>query len=469
MPRTAGPPEHLIFGSLPEFRRDPLAFFTRCARDYGDVCRFRLGHLRCCLVSSPDLVERVLVEHSDRTVKAWDYRQLRFILGDGLLTSDGERWERSRRIAQPAFHGDRLRNLAGELTRRARQHSRLWCSGDCRDVHEDMMDITLENVSAVLFGQQFSDGASDVRNALDSAMERFESILRAWVPLPHWVPTPGNLRARRAVARLDRALEEFVRNHRTTCADADDLLCWLIDQGYEGRSLRDEVVTFLLAGHETTALAVTWTLHLLSQHPEIAGRVAEELDRELGDGDPEPADLARLPHLEAVLRESMRLYPPAWAMGREVSREFELGDVTLSPGTQIFISQWAVHRDPRFWDLPEEFRPGRWMDEEYGGVSRPKYAYFPFGGGPRYCIGKKFAELEAMLLLATCLRSWVFEPVPEHPVELQPSVTLRPRYGLRLVVRRRRGVSGSHASSVTTRANPEAAEDRPLAAPGAAR
>lgn len=436
MPSTDGPPGHLLFGSLPEFRKDPLAFFTRCARDHGDVCRFRLGHLRCCLLSDPELVEKLLVAESERTVKSWDYRQLRFILGDGLLTSEGEKWKRSRQIIQPAFHGDRLRVHAGEVTRRARSRAQRWCGGDCRDVYGDVMEVTLENVAAVLFGEELSEEVSVIRGALEGAMERFEAVLRAWVPLPSWVPTPRNLRARRAVRRLDRAMEELVQAHRTTCVEADDLLCWLLQEGYQGRRLRDEVVTLFMAGHETTALAVTWTLHLLSLNPEAARWVQAELDRELHGQDPGADDLSRLPRLQAALKEGMRLYPPAWAIGRETSEEVEIGGIRLAPGTQVFVSQWVMHRDPRFWERPEEFRPERWTSEEEG-PSRPQYAYFPFGGGPRYCVGKKFAEFEAMLLLAIYLQRWQFKPVPEHPVELQPAVTLRPRHGLRMALDRR--------------------------------
>lgn len=436
MSSTPRHPGHLLFGSLPEFRKDPLGFFTRCSREHGDVCRFRLGHLRCCLISSPELIEQLLVSESDSTVKAWDYRQLRFILGDGLLTSEGARWERSRRIVQPAFHGERLRSHAGEVTRRARHRARRWCGGDCRDVYREMMDVTLENVAGVLFGEELSDDAGIIRGALDRAMERFEALLTAWVPLPAWVPTPRNLKARRAVKRLDRVVDELVQVHRTTCADADDLLCWLLEEGYRGQRLRDEVVTLFMAGHETTALAVAWTIHLLSLNPGTARQVYAELDRELGGRDPGPEDLARLPRLQAALKEAMRLYPPAWAMGREASENIEIGGVGLEVGTQIFMSQWVTHRDPRFWERPEEFLPERWGSDG-GGSSRPKYAYFPFGGGPRYCVGKKFAELEAMLLLASYLQRWRFEPVPEHPVELQPAVTLRPRHGLRMVLDRR--------------------------------
>ncbi len=448
-PRTPPGPDGLpLLGSSPQFRRDLLGFFTRCAREHGDVAAFRLGPQSCCVVSDPDLIESVLVDLADRMRKGWDLRQLRFVLGRGLLTNEGDDWYRRRRLIQPAFHHGRIHEYARVMGRRAVERAASWRDGRTLDVHAEMMALTLEIVGEVLFGAELSGRVDAVGGALDRVMTQFERMLRGWLPIPLAFPTPGNLAARMALRKLDRVVYDLIRRRREG-AGADggtDLLAALLvvqDEGGTGmseRQLRDEVITLLLAGHETTALALAWTLWLVARHPEVEARLSRELAALDGVGPPDAEDVERLPYARAVLQESMRLFPPAWGIGREPLEDVELGGFRIERGTQIFLVPWVTHRDPRFFPQPERFLPERWAEKPNPappGGKLPKYAYFPFGGGPRYCIGSSFAMMEATLVLAAVLRRWRFRPLPDHPVVPQPAVTLRPRHGIRMIPSRR--------------------------------
>lgn len=444
-----GPSGRRILGNTPEFRRDVLGFFTRCAREYGDLVAFRLGPQRCCLVNDPALIEEVLVRLDDRLRKGWDLRQLEFVLGRGLLTNEGGDWYRQRRLIQPAFHNRRIREYARLMGRRSVERAAGWEDGRPLDVHAEMMALTLGIVGEALFGAELSGRVEAVGRALDRVMVQFERMLRGWLPIPLSFPTPGNLAARRALAELDRVVYEIIdrrRAARVGAAGADpdqetDLLGSLLAiRDEEGRRLserrlRDETITLLLAGHETTAIALAWTLWLVARHPEVDARLAGEIEALDPDRPPGPEDVEGLSYAGAVLQEGMRLFPPAWGIGREPLEDVELGGYEIRRGTQIFLVPWVTHRDPRFFPEPERFLPERWTEEPSarpGGGRLPKYAYFPFGGGPRYCIGSGFAMMEATIALATVLRRWRFETVPDHPVEPQPAVTLRPRHGIRM-------------------------------------
>lgn len=436
-----GPRGHFLTGSLPEFRRDMLGFFTRCAREYGDVSAFSFFHIRGCLVNNPELIQEVLVSKNDRMAKPWDVRELKLALGEGLLTNEGESWRRQRQLIQPAFHHERVRHYAEIMSARAKQRADAWPDGSERDLHAEMMGLTLEIVAEALFGVDISPHVEAVDTGLSVFMRQFEAMLTGPVPLSLKVPTPGNLRARRAIRRLHRIISDIIERRRSSRTNGNDLLaCLLAAQDDEGsqmndRQVRDEVTTLLLAGHETTAIALSWTLYLLARHPEVEARLGDELDSVLGGRRPRPDDVPRLTFTRQVVQEAMRLYPPAWGIAREAIEEIELGGHTIPRGTQIFMVQYVTHRDPRFFAQPEEFRPDRWSPAEAKKI--PKYAYFPFGGGSRHCIGSSFAMMEATLLLAVLMQRCRFELVPQHPIELQPAVTLRPRHGIRAVVRRR--------------------------------
>ncbi|HZV01739.1 MAG TPA: cytochrome P450 [Planctomycetota bacterium] len=441
--RLPGPRGTLLLGSLSEFRRDMLGFMTRCAREYGDMSGFRLAHLRVCLVNDPKLIEQVLVQERDRVRKPWDLRELEFALGKGLLTSEGELWKRQRRLIQPAFTHERIRGYGEIMVRRAQAMVASWKDGEVRDLHADMARVTLEIVCEALFGFDISNQADQIGGALELVMRQFERMFTSTIPLPLWFPTPGNLGARRAIRRMDEVVFGIVARRRASGEQRDDLLGRLLaaqdadGKGMSDQQLRDELLTLIGAGHETTAIALAWTFFLLGRHPDVAARIASDLEALAGP--PSVEDMGKLASTQEVVQESLRLYPPAWGIARENLEPIDLGGYHLERGTQIWLVNWVTQRDPRFFEEPEAFRPERFAPERASRI--PKYAYFPFAGGPRSCVGMHFALLEATLVLACVLQKFRIELVPDHPVELQPSVTLRPRYGIRARVFQRAPVA----------------------------
>lgn len=440
--KPPGPKGHWLLGSLPDLRRDKLDFFCRLARDHGDVAAFRLGTRRCALVSHPDLIEQVLVTDHHHYGKHFAAQFLRPVLGNGLVLSEGETWLRQRRLVQPTFLRQRIEAYGPVMTAQTQRLLASFKDGQARDLHADMMHLTLGIVSRAILGVETDEIADDVSACLDVLMKdygrRFERPFR----LPRWVPTPANRRATRARRRLDAIIHGFIRQGRAAPGTRDDLLSRLLPardaddgKGMTDRQLRDEMMTLFLAGHETTANALAWTWYLLALHPEVEARLLAELRDVLRGRTPTVADLPRLSYAEHVVLESMRLYPPVYAFGRRALRLCELGGYAIPADTTVFMSQWVVQRDPRFYDRPEAFDPGRWAD----GLARrlPKFAYFPFGGGPRVCIGNTFALIEAVLVIATMLPRFHFTLVPGHPVKLQPVITLRPAQGVRVVVEER--------------------------------
>lgn len=435
----SAPRGHLLTGHLPEFSRDLLGFLTRCARDHGDIVPLRIGPLRAYLLSRPDLVEHVLLTHSKDFRKSPAYRLiLSRVVGDGLVTSDGEVWRRQRRLVQPAFHRERIAAYAEAMVDRADRAVAHWREGEVRDVHGEMMRLTLEIVCRALFKADVSDAVRDVGEALSVAREEANTRLNTLLFLvPAFVPTPGNLRLKRAVRRLDRVVYGLIEQRRAKGDGDDDLLGMLLRARDEGsgmtdRQLRDELMTLFLAGHETTAIALTWAFYLLAQHPEAEATLHAELASVLRGGRPTADDAARLVYTEHVIWETLRLYPPVIALGRQALRDCEIGGVPIRKGSILLLSQWVLHRDPRYFTDPERFDPGRWAD---GLAARlPRFAYFPFGGGPRSCIGASFAMLEAVLVLATIAHRYRLRIAPEERVGLDPSATLRPKGGLRMVL-----------------------------------
>jgi cytochrome P450 len=454
--RPTGPRGHFLTGILPELGRDPLGFLTDCARRYGDFVPMRFGLLPGLLLSHPDLAEEVLVAQHRHFVKSPTVRRLR-VIGNGLLTSEGEFWRRQRRLIQPAFHRQRVAGYAETMVRHTERMLAGWRDGETREVVRDMTALTMGIVTETLFGAGLPSRPGtleEIGAALAEIGEHFNSrtySLRFF--LPDAVPTPGNLRLRRAIARLDRVIYGLIgQRRRGGQADTGDLLSLLLrarDEasgrepgqggerggGMSDRQLRDEVMTLFLAGHDTTALALSWTWALLAQHPEAEARLHAELRAVLGGRAPTAADLPRLRYTEHVLTEAMRLYPPAWAVGRQAAADCAIGGRRVRRGTVVTISQWVIHRDPRFFPDADAFRPERWADGLAGRL--PRYAYFPFGAGPRVCIGNGFALTEGVLLLATIARRFRLALEPGPAVTPQPFVTLRPKDGVRTVLRRR--------------------------------
>ena len=432
-----GPKGHLLGGNVREYARDPLGFLSRCVREYGDVVELRFMGQTIYLLSDPGLIEYILVENNRNFTKTRILKRNRRLLGEGLLTSEGEFWRRQRRLAQPAFHRKRVAAYGEVMAAFAERSLEVWRDGQTIDVHKEMMHLTLEIVAKCLFDADVGARATDVARAMKVALEDFSSQRRL-IRIPKSIPTPHNIRFEMAARRLDEVVGTIIENRRKGEEDWGDLLSMLMlaeDESGErmtDKQLRDEVMTLFLAGHETTANALSWTFWLLSLNPQVEHELAEELARVLGGRPPTISDLPDLPYAERIVKESMRLYPPAWVVGREATAECEVGGYQMAAGTTALMSQWVMHRDPRYHEDPQRFDPDRWI-AGYEEVL-PRFAYFPFGGGPRQCIGASFAMTEARLILATVAQRFEMELAPGQRVEPYPSITLRPKKGIRMTL-----------------------------------
>ena len=440
-PRPPGPKGHFLLGNLPELATDILGLFTSCARDHGDVAYLSLAGWPAFVLSHPDQIEHVLVtDHKNFIKHTFFWRHVRGIFGNGLLTSEGDFWLRQRRLAQPAFHRDRIAGYGDLMVGFTERMLDEWRDGETRDIHQELMRLTLLIVAKVLFDADVAGEVQTIGGALDDATREIAARFRRPFRIPDAIPIPGNLRYRRAVRRLDGVVHRIIEQHRGDDGRGDLLGLLMEARDDDGRAmtdaqLRDEAITILLAGHETTAIALSWTCYLLSKHPAVTRHLHEELHEILGDRPPRVADLPRLRFTEMVVTEAMRLYPPAYALGREAVKDCKIADYDVRAGTSIFISPWVVHRDGRWFDRPEEFLPERWAGN--AAQRLPRFAYFPFGGGPRICIGNRFAMMEAVLLLACIARRYRLVLENEKSVALFPSITLRPANGLRMTLRRR--------------------------------
>jgi len=430
-----GPRGIPLLGNLPAMGKDPLGFITSCARDYGDVVALRFGSWPAALLSNPEHLETLLVKQHRNFVKnRFSWRQVKAIFGNGLLTAEGEDWARQRRLAAPAFTGERLRSYGDVMVRLTGRMLDGWHDGDVRDVHHDMMALTLRIAAKTLFDSEVERDVEEIDHAVSVLTDEIAVRFARPFVIPDIIPLPGHIRYRRALRNIEAVVAHMIAERRTSGRDTGDFLSMLMqarDENGEPMSdklLRDEVITLLLAGHETTALSLSWTLYLLGQHSNIDAEVATEIREVLGGRAPGVADLERLKLTESVIQESMRLFPPAWAIGRENLEDCEIGGHHFPAGTTFLASPWVIQRNPYHFPDPETFRPERWAD----GLERkiPRFAFFPFGGGPRVCIGQRFAMMEAILLLATMIQRFRFEWQSERTVEPFPSITLRPKGGV---------------------------------------
>ncbi|HJQ31787.1 MAG TPA: cytochrome P450 [Pyrinomonadaceae bacterium] len=419
-------------GQLYQFRSDPLTFLARLAREYGDVARCKAGPQSLYLINHPDHIRDVLVTNNARFKKGRALQRAKRLLGEGLLTSEGDFWRRQRRLAQPAFHRQRIASYARVMVEYAEKAAARWRDGETLDLSAEMMRLTLAVVSKTLFDADVESDADEVGAALTDVMNLFDYLMLPFAELLEKLPLPPQRRFRRARARLDAVIYRIIEERRRSGEDRGDLLSTLLQAvdeegdrtGMTDEQLRDEVMTLFLAGHETTANALTWAFYLLAQNPDAEARMHEELDTVLKDGRlPNAEDYAALRYTEMVVSETMRLYPPAWVVGRLALEDHEVGGFAIPRGALVLVSQYVMHRDPRFWPDPERFDPERWTPEAK--AARPQFAYFPFGGGPRRCIGEGFAWTEAVLILATLARRFRLRLVPGRRVEAQARITLR--------------------------------------------
>jgi cytochrome P450 len=423
-------------------RRDPLGFLVGIWRRYGDIAFLKAGPFDAYLLSHPDAIRDVLVTHNARFMKGQGLQEMKRLLGEGLLTSEGEVHKRQRRLIQPMFHHKRIEGYGNVMVERTVRMRDSWQDGQVLDVHEQMMRLTLSIVAKTLFDSDLEDReARRVADALSTSLGLFDKLTSPLSNLLMRLPSsPGLRQFEGAKGVLDEIVYGLIEEHRRTGDRGDLLSTLLLAQESDGERMtnlqvRDEAITIFLAGHETTSNALTWTWYLLSRHPDVEANLHEELDTVLGDRAATAADLPNLPYTERVLTESMRLYPPAWILGRRALVEHQVDGYSIPAGSIVVASEYIVHHDPRWFPDPYRFDPDRWLPDQT--ASRPKYSYFPFGGGQRLCIGEPFAWMEGELLLATLAQRWKLRLVRGHPIDLFPVVTLRPKHGMKMTVHRR--------------------------------
>jgi cytochrome P450 len=448
-----------IVGMLPQFRRNPPEFLQSLARDHGDLVHFRLGPQHIYLVSNPEWIKDILVTNQTNFTKSRFLERAKILLGEGLLTNEGEFHRRQRRLVQPAFHRDRLIGYASSMVQCTARTREKWTDGAELDLSREMMRLTLSVVAKTLFSADVTSEADNIGAALTQIMILFDMVL---MPFSEWIeklPLPSIRRFEKARDFLDKTIYGMIAERRASKEDKGDLLSMLLlaqdEDGQSGmgacsmndKQIRDEALTLFLAGHETTANALMWSWYLLSQNPSVAEKFYDEVDRVLEGRLPTFDDLQNLKYTEGVFAEAMRLYPPAWVIGRRNKTEYSIGPYTLPARSILMMSPWVVHRDPRWFPEPEQFDPDRWSAGVVQDADRPKFSYFPFGGGARVCIGERFAWMEGVLLLATVAQRWRFKLVPGHPVATAALITLRAKHGMKMVAEQRHPVASSRSSS----------------------
>ena len=449
-PKSANP----LLGVLSAFRKDPPAFLLRNAREYGDLVHFRLARQNAYLVNRPEWIRDILVTHQSNFLKSRVLERAKRLLGEGLLTSEGEFHTRQRRLVQPAFHRDRMAHYGAQMVECAVQARERWTHGEQMDLAIEMPRLTLAIVAKTLFSADVSSKADAIGQALTEILSMFDMLM-----LPYWdwiqkLPLPMVRRFDRARDSLDKVVYELIAERRASGRDEGDLLSMLLlaqDQeedeassGMTDKQVRDEALTLMIAGHETTANALLWTWYLLSQNPEAEAKFHAEVAEVLGGRLPTFEDVPKLAYTTGVFSEALRMFPPAWAMGRRAKLDYTIDEYRIPAGSILIMSPWVSHRDPRWFAEPERFDPERWRPEIADKL--PKFAYFPFGGGARVCIGERFAWAEGVLVLATLAQRWRFRLAPGQTAETKAVITLRPRDGMKMIAERVDGVPAAEQS-----------------------
>lgn len=431
-----------VVGNLPEFAKNPIEFLTRLQQGYGDVVGFSLMSKKGILISDPEDIEQVLLTTGKRYGKFTLPYAVQIVLGNGLVTSEGDFWKRQRKLIAPAFHHQSIKQYANQIVAYAQDMANSWRPNDIRDIHQDMMTLTQRIIMKVLFDVDVLNNASEASEAFNVMMHAIgKEMGGVEAILPKFIPTPSRKRMTEAVAYINGLIMDIIEKRQTEGNVKHDLLAMLIDardeqgQLMSTEQLLDEIRTLYLAGHETTATTLSWTWSLLSRNPDAYARLEAEIEEVLHGRPPTAQDVQQLPYCNAVIKEALRCYPVAWITQRIALEDVEIGGYQIPKGTPIWLSPWIVHHDGRWYAEPDTFMPERWLQDKSELPRRE--AYIPFGGGPHICIGNGLAMLESTLILATLLQHFHISAVPTHPVEIELVGTLRPKFGLQVVFEER--------------------------------
>lgn len=438
-----GPKGLPVLGSLPDYFRDMLGFLIRVRAEYGEIAYYKLGSRKMYLLSNPEHIKDVLVTHNRNFTKSRALQRAKIVLGEGLLTNEGASHTKQRKIIQPIFHHNRIRGYGDTMADYARRIGEKWENGAVLDIHREMMRLTLAIVSKTLFDADVESESDEIGKSLTHLVNQFPGLLFPYSEYLDKLPLPGNKRCYDAIDHLDGIIYRMIEERRSGTEGKEDLLSMLMEaRDEEGKGaamsdkqIRDEALTLFLAGQESTANSLTWSFYLISQHPDVEKKIDEEVKRALGGRLPALDDLGKLSYTQKVFKEALRLYPPAWAVARRAIEDYTVDGYVVPAGADVFMSQYVVHRDPRFYKEPLKFDPDRWSAEFEDGL--PKFAYFPFGGGPRRCIGEPFAWMEGVIIIATMVSEWKMRLVPNQKIEPLALITIRPKNGMKMILERR--------------------------------
>lgn len=442
---SKGPKGNFLFGSALDFKKDSIAFITNTEKQFPDFARFRFAYIRMVYLTHPDYVKHVMQTNNKNYKKGIEYEHLKPVLGEGLLTSEGDFWLRQRRLAQPAFHKDRIASFFSIMVNSTQSLLDEWekkLDNKTTDIHAEMMHLALDIVAKTLLSADVKSESNEIERALSVAIEESYHRVKTLINFPLWVPVPRHLRYNSHRKKLDDVVNKIIEQRRSSTQKFDDLLEMLMNvededtkERMSDKQLRDEVMTIFLAGHETTANALTWAFYLLAKNPEVKTKLLDEIKTVLNGKTPSFEELKNLHYTQQVIHEVLRLYPPAWALGRSALADDNIDGYPIKKGDNILISPYVIHRSPRFWEKPDEFIPERFTPEKMKDMH--KFVYFPFGGGPRFCIGNNFAMMEMQIILPMILQKFEIHLKSNQDVLPEPLVTLRPRGGLMCKIERK--------------------------------
>lgn len=438
--RPPGPKGLPLIGSFLEFQKDRLGFLHRVAEQYGDISFFRFGPRNIYFINNPEFIEDVLIKNNRKFTKSKVLQRAKIIVGEGLLTSENEQHLQNRRAIQPLFHNRAIPSYAKIMVEETVKLTGKWTDGETIDLHNEMMKLTQTIVVKTLFGADLGDKTQQLVKSLNYIMGMFPKIIMPFSELLDYLPLPSMRKLRKEMKFLDETIYELVRKRKEKRDEKNDLLNVLLntkdengDDFFTARQIRDEIITFFIAGQETTSNSLCWTYYLLSENPDVEKKLQEEIDSVLGENFPSIDKLNSLKLAENVFNESLRMYPPAWIIARRAKEDYGINGYIIPKGSDIYMSQYVVHHDSRYFRDPYEFRPERWEDRS----QLPRYAFFPFGGGTRRCIGEPFAYMEAVLLMSVISQRWNLSLQPGFRVEMEPFITIRPRYGMKMIAKKR--------------------------------